>query len=251
MTDNLIKSPKAIEYTRQAGRILADLHIAMGERVKPGVTGKQLDTFAEGFIRDHGAEPAFKGFLGFPATICFSVNDGMVHGLPSDYEIQEGDVVKLDAGVKLNGWNTDAARTHLVPPIDDVNQALVNVTQQAIDAGINEVGDGVPLGTVQAAIQRVIHEAGLGLVKTLSGHGIGQSVHEAPSIPNFGEVGHGVILKAGMIICIEPMVTLGNGRVELDPRDGWTYRSVDNTMTAHVEDTMVVTNNGVEVLSKR
>lgn len=249
MTD-LIKSPEAIAYTRRAGRILADLHLALGERVKPGVTGKQLDAFAESFIRDHGAEPAFRGFLDFPATLCVSINDGMVHGLPSDAEIQAGDVVKLDAGVKLHGWNTDAARTHLVPPVDPVNQSLVAVTQQAIDAGIAQVRDGVPLGTVQAAIQAVIETAGLGLVKSLSGHGIGRSVHEAPPIPNFGKHGKGLLLKAGMIICLEPMVTRGLGQVELDKRDGWTYRSVDGTLTAHIEDTILVTHSGHEILSR-
>ncbi len=249
MTDSLIKSAEAIAFTRQAGRILADLHRALGQRVRPGVTGKALDAFAEGFIRDHGAEPAFKGFLDFPASLCVSVNDGIVHGLPNTGEIQEGDVVKLDAGVKVHGWNTDAARTHLLPPVDDVRRSLVRVTQKAIDAGIAEVRDGVPLGTVQSAIESVIKKAGLGLVRTLSGHGIGQSVHEAPSIPNFGTRGKGMALKAGMLICLEPMVTLGSGQVELDKRDDWTYVSSDHTLTAHIEDTLLVTASGCDILS--
>ena len=224
MARESIKSDKAIATIRRAGKILADVHTLLGTLIGPGVTGLELDTLAETFIRDHGAEPAFKGFDHFPATICFSVNEGMVHGLPSDRVIQPGDVVKLDVGVRLNGWNTDAARTHLVAPVDPANQQLLNVTRAALAAGVAQVRDGVPLGTVQAAIQQVIDDAHLGLVRQLTGHGIGRSVHEPPSIPNFGRAGEGNQLRTGMVICLEPMVTRGNGKVEISP-DGWTYQS--------------------------
>ncbi|MBI4185562.1 type I methionyl aminopeptidase [Candidatus Berkelbacteria bacterium] len=251
MPHSRIKSAKAIAATRQAGQILAEFLEKVTAQVKPGATGIALDQFAENFIRDHGAEPAFKGFLNFPHTLCVSINDGMVHGIPNRVEIKPGDVVKIDAGVKVRGWNTDAARTILVPPVNPISQVLVNVTQTALDAGISHVRDGTRLGTVQSAIQAVIEGAGLGLTKTLSGHGIGRSVHEPPTIPNYGKVETGELLQAGMVICLEPMVTLGNGQVVLDKSDGWTYRSVDHTITAHIEDTILVTRDGADVLSRR
>lgn len=248
-SSELIKSDGALELLRVAGRILADTHAELAKHIAPGIAGAKLDGIAEAFIRDHGAEPAFKGFDDFPATICFSRNAGMVHGIPTDEEIAEGDVIKLDVGVRFKGWNTDAARTHLVPPSEPKNQLLVDVTQAALDAGIAQVRAGVPLGTVQAAIQAVIEDAELGLVRQLTGHGIGQSVHEAPSIPNFGRAGQGMPLQSGMVICLEPMVTRGSGHVR-EAADGWTYESTDGSMTAHIEDTIIVTETQGEIITR-
>lgn len=245
----LIKSPEAIASMRRAGKILGDTLKIVAAAVKPGVTGLELDTLARKTIEDAGAQPAFLGYQKYPATICLSLNEGLVHGIPTDRAIQGGDVVKLDIGVRVDGYNVDAARTILVPPIDPANQALVDAATGALEAGIAVVRDGVHLGDVQAAIQAVIEQHSYGLVRSLTGHGIGQGLHEAPQIPNYGERGSGPILKAGMTICLEPMLTAGSGKVQTGS-DGWTVVSSDNTPTAHVEETILVTQSGNDILTR-
>lgn len=245
----LIKSPEAIASMRRAGRILGQTLTTVCAAAKPGITGLELDALARKTIETAGGEPAFLGYQDFPATICFSVNDGLVHGIPTPYAVKPGDVVKIDIGVRVDGYNVDAARTVLVPPVDPKDQALVDATTEALEAGIAQVKDGVHLGTVQAAIQSVIKRHGYGLVRSLTGHGIGTELHEPPQIPNYGEAGSGPLLKAGMTICLEPMLTAGSGEVGTGP-DGWTVVSKDGTQSAHVEETLLITEHGAEVLTK-
>lgn len=245
-----VKSPEAIAVMRRAGKILARTLDVVGAAVSPGVTGLDLDAIAHKTIRQAGAEPAFLGYQDFPATICFSVNDGLVHGIPTAYNVQPGDVVKIDIGVRLGGYNVDAARTVLVAPVDPANRNLVTTAQQALDTGIARVRNGAKLGDVQAAIQEVIEQQGYGLVRQLTGHGIGAELHEAPQIPNYGIAGNGPILRTGMTICIEPMLTTGSGEIQYAD-DGWTVVSADGSMSAHVEETILVTPEGAEVLTQQ
>lgn len=244
----LIKSPEATESMRRAGKILGQTLKVVSAAVKPGVTGLELDALARKTIEAADGEPAFLGYQDFPATICFSVNEGLVHGLPTDRVVQAGDVIKIDIGVRVGGHNVDAARTILVPPVDPKHEALVDAAAEALEAGIAVVRDGVHLGDVQAAIQAVIERHGYGLVRSLTGHGIGQELHEPPQIPNYGEAGSGPVLEAGMTICLEPMLTAGTGEVVIGP-DNWTVVSADNTPTAHVEQTILVTTTGADVLT--
>ncbi len=234
---------------RRAGQILAATLTELEAAIKPGVTGARLNQLAERSIRSQGGEPAFLGYDDYPATICFSVNDGLVHGLPTERSLQAGDLVGLDCGVRLDGWNVDAARTVSVGPADPADQRLVETAWRALEAGLDRVRAGVHLGDVQHAIEQVIAQAGFGLVRNLTGHGIGRDVHEAPSIPNFGTPGDGPILKAGMTICLEPMLTAGTGETA-QSKDGWTIVSADGTRAAHVEETILVTKTGAEVLTR-
>ncbi|MBI4023222.1 type I methionyl aminopeptidase [Candidatus Berkelbacteria bacterium] len=244
----LIKSTAALAAMRRAGQILAKTQATLISALKPGVTGTELDRLAEKTIASLGGQPSFKGFEGFPASVCLSVNDGLVHGIPNDRPFREGDLVGIDLGVCIDGWHVDAATTVGVGTIDPADQALVDTAWAAFRVGFAKARDGVHLGDVQHAIQTVIEAGGYGLVRNLSGHGIGQTLHEEPSIPNFGTPGQGLVLHTGMTICLEPMLTRGSAEIVTDA-DGWTIVTADGSRAAHVEHTILVTDTGAEILT--
>jgi len=237
-----------LENMKKGGKILANTLSRLKNLVKEGVTGSDLNKVAHNYIISQAGKPAFLNFKKYPASICVSVNDALVHGLPDDIPFKQGDLVGIDGGVLFNGWNVDSAITVPVGLISDTDQTLLKATQESLNAGIQAVKAGVHLGDVQHAIQIVIEKSKFGLVKSLSGHGIGKELHEPPSIPNFGNPGEGVVLQEGMTICLEPMLTTGSGKVVTD-RDGWTIRSYDGSNTAHFEHTIYVRKNGAEILT--
>jgi methionyl aminopeptidase len=247
----LLKSAADIDAIARAGRIIAELFEALDERVEPGVSTGDLDTFAESFIRDHdGAEPAFKGLYGFPASVCASVNHEVVHGIPSPYRtLADGDIISVDVGVKLDGWFADSAVTFPVGEVDADTRRLMAVTREALDAGIQEARPGNRLGDIGHAIQTIAEDAGYTVVRELVGHGIGRDPHEDPQVPNFGEAGRGPRLEEGLVIAIEPMVNLGGADVRTLP-DRWTVITADKKRSAHYEHTVAVTAEGPRVLTR-
>lgn len=248
MANVLIKTKEEIAHIRAAGQIVGSLLFELQTMVKPGVLLVELDRFAREFIAKRGGQPAFLGYQNYPATLCISVNDAVVHGIPSDVPLLAGDVVGIDAGAIVDGWYADAAITIGLQPIDPENQRLLEVTQMSLAVGIERARAGRCLGDIQAAIQAVIDEAGFGIIRDLTGHGIGRSLHEEPQIPNFGRLGTGLELKPGMTICLEPMVTLGSPEVIVD-RDGWTIRTRDGSSGAQFEHTILITKEEPEILT--
>jgi methionyl aminopeptidase len=244
------KSSEEIEKIARAGRIIADLYEVLPDEVTPGRTTAELDRFAERFIRDHdGAEPAFLGLYGFPATLCTSVNHEVVHGIPSAHRrLAEGDVVSVDCGVKLEGFYADAAVTLPVGEIPDEVEELLRVTREALDRGVETARPGKRLGDVGAAIQAVADRAGYGIVRDLVGHGIGRSPHEDPQVPNYGRAGRGMPLEAGLVIAIEPMLNPGTADVRT-LTDRWTVVTADRKPSAHFEHTIAVTADGPRILT--
>ena len=245
-----LKSAAEIDTIARAGAILAELYRRIPERVRPGVTTQQLDRWAEDFIRSHpGAEPAFKGLYGFPATLCTSVNHEVVHGIPSTRRVlKDGDVLSIDCGVKLDGFFADAAITLPVGRISPEVQALLERTQVALRRGIEQARPGNRLGDLGAAIQEVADEAGYGVVRELVGHGVGRQPHEEPQVPNFGTRGRGLKLLEGMVLAIEPMFNLGTPGVRTLP-DRWTVVTADRKVSAHYEHTVAVTADGPRILT--
>ena len=245
-----LKSAAEIDTIGRAGAILADLYRQIPAQVRPGVSTAQLDRWAEDFIRSHpGAEPAFKGLYGFPATLCTSVNHEVVHGIPSTRRVlKEGDVVSVDCGVKLEGFYADAAISIPIPPVEPEVQALLDRTQEALRAGIDEARPGRRLGDMGAAIQAVADRAGYGVVRELVGHGVGRQPHEEPQVPNFGTAGKGLKLLEGMVLAIEPMFNLGTAGVRTLP-DRWTVVTADRKVSAHFEHTVAVTADGPRILT--
>lgn len=249
------KTPEEIEILREGGRRLAAVLDILKKEIRPGIKTKNLDIMAEKLILESGGAPAFKGYKGskderpFPATICVSINDEVVHGLPSEKIIKEGDIVGLDIGMKYGGLFTDMAETVIVGYRDQVGEKLVKVTREALDLAISKVRAGVKTGDLGEAIQRFIESNGFGVVRALVGHGVGYQVHEEPQIPNWGRAGEGTALKENMVIAIEPMVTEGGFELFLD-KDGWTWKTKDRKRAAHFEHTMVITKTGAEVLTR-
>jgi methionyl aminopeptidase len=245
-----LKSAAEIDTIGRAGAILADLYRQIPAQVRPGVSTAQLDRWAEDFIRSHpGAEPAFKGLYGFPATLCTSVNHEVVHGIPSTRRVlKEGDVVSVDCGVKLEGFYADAAISIPIPPVEPEVQTLLDRTQEALQAGIEEARPGRRLGDMGAAIQAVADRAGYGVVRELVGHGVGRQPHEEPQVPNFGTAGKGLKLLEGMVLAIEPMFNLGSAGVRTLP-DRWTVVTADRKVSAHFEHTVAVTADGPRILT--
>ena len=246
-----LKSGAEIERMRASGRIVASVLDAVGERIAPGVSTAELDKLAESIIRSHpGARPAFKGYGGFPATICASVNDEVVHGIPSaSRTLRQGDIVGVDVGVLLEGYHADAARSFAVGAIGREAEDLLRITRAALEAGITAALPGGHLGDISAAIQDVVEEAGFSVVRELVGHGIGQHLHEDPQVPNFGSRGRGLALDPGLVIAIEPMVNRGECGVRT-LEDAWTIVTADGTLSAHFEHTVAITENGPEVLTR-
>lgn len=239
---------------REANQLVGKTLAEVGRHIKPGVTTRHLDKVADEFIRDHGAIPTFKGFPNpygepFPAAICTSVNDVVVHGIPSDdVVLHEGDIISVDCGTLLNGYNGDSAYTFMVGEVDEAVKQLLEVTRQSLYLGIEQAVPGKHVGDIGAAIQAHCEAHGYGIVRELTGHGIGKEMHEAPQIPNYGMRGNGVMLKAGMCIAIEPMVTLGNRNIGMLP-DRWSIVTRDHQVAAHFEHTIAVRKGKAEVLS--
>jgi len=246
----LLKTPAEIEAMARAGAILGQLLEAVGARVAPGVSSAELDAFAEEFIRAHdGAEPAFKGLYGFPASLCISLNDEVVHGIPSPNRVlRDGDIVSIDAGVRLDGWYADAAVTQPVGAVDQTSARLLDVTRLALDAGIARATTRNRIGDIGAAVQQVAEKAGFNVVRDLVGHGLGRGPHEEPQVPNYGAPGRGIRLREGMVIAIEPMVNGGTADVRT-LADRWTVVTADGARSAHFEHTVAVTAAGPRILT--
>jgi methionyl aminopeptidase len=248
-----VKNQREIALMREAGRIVAEVLELVGSYVKPGVRTIELDRIAEEYIRANGGIPAFKGYgpdrdNPFPATLCISVDDAVVHGIPDNRVLVPGQIVSVDVGVSKGGFFGDAARTFPVGTVSQEVAALLRVTEEALHQGIARAHAGNHLHDVSAAIQAHVEAAGFSVVRDLCGHGIGRNLHEDPSVPNYGIEGTGVVLKAGMTLAIEPMVNAGTYRVRLD-EDGWTVRTADGRPSAHVEHTVAITSDGAEILT--
>ena len=242
------KSEQEIEAMARAGRVVADTLALLGENMRPGITTQELDDLAEGHIRSQGGDPTFKGYHGFPASICTSPNSMVVHGIPGAYRVEEGDLVSVDVGVTLNGFVADSAYTFAVGEIDDHAQRPLDVGQAALEAGIAEARAGNHVGDISAAIQRTTEEAGFSVVRSLVGHGIGRSMHEEPQIPNWGEPGRGPLLSPGMTLAIEPMINAGGPDVVV-AADRWSISTGDGSLSAHFEHTVAVTEAGPRILT--
>ncbi|HUX32524.1 MAG TPA: type I methionyl aminopeptidase [Gemmatimonadaceae bacterium] len=246
-----LKSARELEIMRAGGKILAATHAALRAAVRPGVTTAELDRLAETFIRDHaGATPAFKGLYGFPGSICASINEEIVHGIPSKKRaLKEGDIISLDVGVGYKGLFTDAASTVPVGEIDEESRRLLAVTQASLEAGIKAATVGNQVGDIGAAVQAVVEKAGYSVVRELVGHGVGAAMHEEPQVPNYGKPHRGTKLNAGLTIAIEPMVNVGGHAVKT-LADRWTIVTADASRSAHFEHTVAITENGPQVLTR-
>lgn len=244
-----IKSAKQVELMRKSCALTRDLFDILEQHIKPGVSTKQLDKIAYDFYKSKGAKPSFLNYGGFPGTICASINDEVVHGIPSKHAIlRDGDIISIDMGCQLEGWHSDAARTFAVGKISDEAQHLIDVARESFFEGIKYVKHGAKLGDVSSAIQKYVEAQGFGVVRDLVGHGIGRELHEDPSVPNFGTAGRGVKLAAGMTLAIEPMITAGSYKVSILD-DDWTVVTDDGSLAAHYENTVLVTRDGCEILT--
>jgi len=247
----ILKSPEEIEKMRRAGRIVAETREKVMSAVRPGITTAELDRIGEDSIRDSGAVPNFKGYRGFPASICTSINDQIVHGIPDDRLLKEGDLVSLDFGAIWDGYHADSAVSVFCgePPSAEAEK-LVRVTEEALEAGISEIRAGNRLSDIGHAVQQVVEGAGFSVVREYVGHGIGQSLHEDPQIPNFGPPGRGPELRPGMVLAVEPMVNLGGWETRV-LGDAWTVVTADGSLSAHFEQTIAVTDEGPDILTER
>ncbi len=245
-----LKSQREIEVMARGGRILAEAVALMEKSVRPGISTQDLDKIAEDFIRSHaGAIPSFKGLYNFPASICTSINNEIVHGIPSRRRVLvEGDIVSVDIGVKFEGYHTDSATTVAVGEIAEESRRLLAATRQALEAGVNAARNGNHLGDIGAAVQMVVERAGFSVVRDLVGHGIGSGFHEEPQVPNYGKPKRGLRLVPGLTIAIEPMVNIGKPGIRTMP-DRWTVVTVDGTRSAHFEHTVAITDNGPRILT--
>lgn len=244
-----IKSAREIELMRDAGKMLAEVHAKLGEAIKPGISTLEIDALGEKLIRSYGCTPNFLNYNGFPASVCVSVNDEVVHGIPrADHILQEGDIVSLDAGLIYKGYHSDAARTHAVGKISKEAQDLIDRTRQSFFEGIKMAKQGNHLFDISNAIDSYISQFGYGIVRDLVGHGIGTKLHEDPQIPNFAQRRKGLKLKAGMTLAIEPMINMGRSDVAwLD--DDWTVVTDDESLSAHYENTILITEGEPEILT--
>ncbi|WP_315118750.1 type I methionyl aminopeptidase [uncultured Clostridium sp.] len=245
----ILKNNIEIEYMRQAGKVVAETLAKLEEVVKPGISTAELDRIAEELIVKRGAKPSFKGYYGFPASICASVNNEVVHGIPSrDRVLQEGDIISVDCGAILNGYHGDAARTLPVGKVSEEAEKLINVTKDSFFKGVEKAMVGNRLTDISFAIQQYVESFGYSVVRDYVGHGIGRDMHEEPEIPNFGRAGRGPKLMNGIVLAIEPMVNIGDYHVDVKP-DNWTVVTKDDSLSAHYENTVAVLNNGPEILT--
>ncbi len=241
-----LKSRDEIEHMRKSGGILRDCLLFLEERVKPGVSTKRLDEFAYEYIVRHDSKPSFLGYGGFPGTICASVDDVVVHGFPSDKRLKEGEILSIDCGLIFKGWQADAARTVAVGEISEEKRALIDVTRESFFEGVKHFKAGGRLGDISHAVQTYCESRGYGVVRSMVGHGIGREMHEDPSVPNFGKEGHGIRLEEGLVLAIEPMITLGTWETT---GTGWTCVTKDGKPAAHYENTVALTEHGAEILT--
>lgn len=244
-----IKTPEQIELMRESGRLTKNVLDLIGKSIKPGMTTKDLDRIAYDYILSCGARPSFLGYNGYPASICASIDEMVVHGIPSDdVVIKEGQLVSIDVGVVYNGWQGDAARTFAVGEVSPEKKKLLRVTEECFFKAIENLRDGTPIGDIGFKVQTHAEENGFSVVRALVGHGIGTDMHEDPSVPNYGKKGTGIRLKKGMTIAIEPMINAGVYQVEF-LSDGWSVVTKDRKPSAHYENTIAITDNGVEILT--
>lgn len=244
-----LKTPRQLRFMRQAGKIVAEVLALLGEHAMPGATTAELDALAEAEIIRRKATPSFKGYHGYPCTICASVNEQIVHGIPGAYRLQEGDILSIDLGAIYKGWHGDAAVTYAVGQASAEADSVMDVTREALRRGIAAATPGNRVGDIGFAIESWVTSQGYAVIRDFVGHGIGKVMHEAPQVPNFGEAGLGLKLRPGMTIAIEPMVAVGDWRVKvLD--DGWTAVTADGSLSAHYEHSIVITNNGPEILTR-
>ena len=244
-----LKSPGEIERMRQAGRVVAGLLRRLESVARAGIKTKLFDEASRAFLKQQGAQPAFLGYRGFPASVCVSVNEEVVHGIPGERRLQEGDLVSLDAGAIIDGWYADAATTVTIGSSTPLSRRLMETTRAALQAGIQQAVVGRRLSDISHAVQQIIEREGFGIVRDFVGHGIGRALHEDPPIPNFGSPNAGPRLQVGMALAIEPMVTAGGYAIEV-LRDGWTAVTKDHSLAAHFEHTIVVTSDGPEILTQ-
>lgn len=246
-----IKSRREIELMRHAGMLVSKMHKFIEPLIKEGITTKELDALCEKFILENDAIPTCKGFEGFPCALCTSVNDEVVHGIPDDRQLKNGDIITIDVVIGYKGYQGDAAWTYAVGEVDDDKKYLMEHTEQALYKGLEKVKPGNRIGDISFAVQKYAEDHHLGVVRELCGHGIGRDMHEDPEIPNFGIPNTGVRLKPGMVICIEPMLTFGKRDIYIDGDNNWTVITQDGKPSAHFEHTVLVTENGYEILTPR
>ena len=244
-----VKSREEIAKMRESGKLTGDLLKYLGSEIRAGMSTKELDRLAYEYIRSFGAMPSFLNYAGYPASICASIDETVVHGIPSDNIIvREGQIVSIDVGVILNGWQGDAARSFLIGECSEEKKKLVRVTEECFYKAVEHLTDGTPVGDIGYYVQTHAESNGFSVVRALTGHGIGKEMHEDPSVPNYGKKGTGIRLKAGNVIAIEPMINAGTFKVEF-MRDGWTCKTLDRRPSAHYENTVAITENGAEILT--
>ena len=244
-----LKNPEQLDKMRIAGRITAGALMVASEHIKPGATPLSVDRAIRHYIEKEGAKPSFLGYGGFPASACISINDEVIHGIPNDKPFRDGDLVKVDVGAYIGGFHGDSARTFFCGNVSEEAKRLEEVTRLSFFAGMEKAVVGNRLGDISAAVQEVVENAGFSVVRDYVGHGIGSDLHEDPELPNFGRAGRGVRLAAGMVIALEPMVNVGDYRVKVLDND-WTVVSLDGSLSAHYENTIAITENGPEILTK-
>lgn len=243
-----VKSGGEIQKMKAAAKILRDTLLLLEENIKVGITTKKLDDIANGYIKKQNALPSFLNYNGFPASICTSIDEVVVHGIPSDRILEEGQIIGIDAGVFLNGYHSDAARTFKVGSITPLKQKLIDIAKKSFYDGMTVLKEGIRLGDLGAAIQKTVENNGFSVVREMVGHGIGGKLHEDPSVPNYGTAGRGIRLLKGMTLAVEPMINAGGHQIKwLD--DGWTVVTCDGSPSAHYENTVLVTENGCEILT--
>lgn len=243
-----LKSDEEVLLIKESAQILGKAHAEVAKWIKPGVVTKQLDKVADEFIRDNKGYPSFKGYNGFPSALCISLNETVVHGFPSQYQLKEGDVISIDCGVKLNGFHSDSAYTYPVGNVSSETLNLLKRTKQSLYLGIEQATEGKRVGDIGYSIQTYVERFGYGVVRELVGHGVGRNLHESPEVPNYGKRGQGPKLREGMVIAIEPMITLGK-RAVVQEKDGWTIRTRDRKPAAHFEHTVLVRKGKAEILT--
>ncbi len=243
-----LKSEQEIDLIKESAQILGKAHAEVAKWIKPGTTTAFLNKIADDYIQDFGGHPSFKGYNNFPSALCISLNETVVHGFPNDYQLIEGDIISIDCGVKLNGFHSDSAYTYPVGEVRPEVMMLLKRTKQSLYLGIEQATEGKRVGDVSYAIQNFVERHGYGVVRELVGHGVGRDLHESPEVPNYGKRGDGPKLRTGMVIAIEPMITLGKKDI-VQEKDGWTIRTADRKPAAHFEHTVVIRRGKAEILT--